>query len=196
MNRLCIYCGSSMGSDPLYREEAARLGAYMARRGIELVYGGATMGLMGVISQSCLEAGGRVTGVIPEHLIGMGVARENCTKLVPVKDMHHRKAVMMELADGFIALPGGPGTMEEAFEVFAWMQLGIHGKPLAFYDMGGFYGGLMAFLRTMHEAGFLRREHLEYCIVGDDPAALVDSLERYVHRSCEKWEHRESHQVL
>jgi uncharacterized protein (TIGR00730 family) len=193
--RLCVYCGSSLGADPAYRREAARLGALIAGRGFEMVYGGAVMGLMGTIANSCIEAGGRVTGVIPRGLVGRGVVKENLHELRVVGDMHERKRVMMELSDAFIAMPGGPGTMEEAFEVYAWMQLGIHGKPLALCNVLGFYDPLMGFLRGMSAAGFLRPEHVDYLIVEPSPSALLDRIEGFRFRALDKWEDMAAHRV-
>ncbi|MBN1531307.1 MAG: TIGR00730 family Rossman fold protein [Spirochaetes bacterium] len=195
MKRLCVYCGSSLGTDTAYRRGAARLGALIAGRGLELVYGGAVMGLMGTLAKACLEAGGRVTGVIPERLVGMGVVKEDLQELILVRDMHERKRVMMELSDAFIAMPGGPGTLEEAFEVYSWMQLGMHEKPLGLFNLLGFYDPLMAFLQGVSAAGFLRPGHLEYLIVEGDPAVLLDRIEGFRFRALGKWEDMAAHRV-
>jgi uncharacterized protein (TIGR00730 family) len=132
---------------------------------------------------------------VPENLVTMGVAKDNITELRIVKDMHERKSVMMDLSDAFVAMPGGPGTLEEAFEIFSWMQLGIHHKPLAFFNVNGFYDGLMDFLNTMVGAGFLRREHRELIIVEDDAPGILDRLKGYSHRTYSKWENMDKNRV-
>ncbi len=193
--RICVYCGSSLGNDPAYRAGAERLGALIAEGGHEMVYGGAVMGLMGAAANSCLAGGGRVTGVIPEKLIAMGVVKEGLHRLVVTKDMHERKKSMMDLSDAFIAMPGGPGTLEEAFEVFAWMQLGLHEKPLALLNLLGFYDGLLAFLGTVSAGGFLRTEHLGYPIIESEPERLLERIGSYSHRALDKWEQMAAHRV-
>src|SRR5262245_13303074 len=146
MNRLCVFCGSSSGRDPAYRAAAVELGALLAERRIGLVYGGAASGLMGAVAEATRAAGGEVIGVIPRALVEWAVAHTGLSDLRIVSTMHERKALMAELSDGFIALPGGIGTLEEMFEVWTWAQLGSHSKPCALLNVGGFYDRLLAFL--------------------------------------------------
>lgn len=159
MQRLCIYCGSSAGDDPVYREAAAALGATLARRGIGVVYGGARVGLMGTVADAALDAGGEVIGILPAVLQERELAHPRLTRLEIVDSMHRRKARMAELADGFIALPGGLGTLEELFEMLTWGQLGFHGKPCAVLNVAGYYTPLLGFLDAGVDAGFIRPEY-------------------------------------
>ena len=151
----------------------------MAARGIRLVYGGGHVGLMGIVADAVLEAGGRVTGVIPEALMHSEVGHDRLTELLVVKDMHERKAQMAALADGFIALPGGIGTLEELFEVWTWLQLGYHEKPVAMLNVLGFYDLLLAFLDTQTDAGFLRNEHRSLLVADSDPSRLLDRIAQF-----------------
>ncbi len=176
---LCVYCGSSEGNDPAYADAARALGTQMAGRGLSLVYGGGHVGLMGVIADAVLAAGGEVTGVIPAALMDAEVGHERLTRLHVVKDMHERKAIMAELADGFIAMPGGIGTLEELFEVMTWLQLGYHAKPVGLLNVQGFYDGLLAFLDKQRETGFLRQEHRGLLIAEDQPSALLERLLKF-----------------
>ncbi|MBI5163711.1 MAG: TIGR00730 family Rossman fold protein [Magnetospirillum sp.] len=180
MRTVCVFCGSSLGSKPIYAEAAQALGRLLANRGLGLVYGGGDVGLMGVLADAALSAGGAVTGVIPEALMRFeGVGHLDPVKLHVVGSMHERKALMAELADAFIALPGGIGTMEELFEAWTWSQLGLHAKPLGFLDVGGYYGHLHAFLDHMAGEGFLRARHREMVAVESDPARLLDRFAAY-----------------
>ncbi len=148
----------------------------MAARGIRLVYGGGHVGLMGIIADAVLASGGQVSGVIPHALMDSEVGHDQLTELVVVRDMHERKATMAEMADGFIALPGGIGTLEELFEVWTWLQLGYHDKPVALLNVRGFYDQLLAFLDTQHASGFLRSEHRSLLLADDDPARLLERV--------------------
>ncbi|MGE5504971.1 MAG: TIGR00730 family Rossman fold protein [Actinomycetota bacterium] len=180
MKSVCVFCGSSMGSRPVYAEAAAALGRMVAERGLKLVYGGGDIGLMGVLADAALAAGGEVDGVIPEALMKFeGVGHLDPVRLHVVGSMHERKALMAELADAFIALPGGIGTMEELFEAWTWGQLGLHAKPLGFLDVAGYYDHLHAFLDHMAAEGFLRTRHRDMVAVESDPAALLDRLAAY-----------------
>ena len=179
MKRICVFCGSSMGNRPAYAEAAAALGRLLAGRGLGLVYGGGNVGLMGVMADAALAAGGEVIGVIPEALMKWEVGHLDLTQLHVVGSMHERKARMAELADAFIALPGGIGTMEELFEVWTWAQLGLHPKPLGFLDAEGYYNHLHAFLDHMAAEGFLRDRHRAMVAVDDDPARLLDAFAAY-----------------
>ncbi len=151
----------------------------MARRGIGLVYGGGHVGLMGIIADAVLDAGGKVTGVLPAALMDSEVGHDRLTQLLVVKDMHERKALMAEHADGFIALPGGIGTMEELFEAWTWLQLGYHEKPVGLLNVQGFYDQLLDFLDTQRDAGFLRNEHRSLLIADNDPAKLLDRITQF-----------------
>lgn len=180
MRRVCVFCGSSMGAKPAYAEAARAMGTLIAQRGLGLVYGGGEVGLMGVIANAALAAGGEVIGVIPEALMRMEVGHPRLTELHVVATMHERKAMMADLSDGFIAMPGGIGTLEELFEIWTWGQLGIHPKPLGFLDVAGYYHTLHAFLDHMVTEGFVKDRHRAMTAVETDPAALLDRLAAYV----------------
>lgn len=184
---LTVFCGSAEGHDPGYRQAAIELGRFMAEQGIQLVYGGGHVGLMGTIADAVLAAGGRVHGVIPEYLRARELAHEGLTVLDVVADMHARKARMAELADAFVALPGGVGTLEELFEVWTWGQLGHHAKPCALYNVNGFYDPLLAFVQQMHRQAFIRDAHLHMLQVVDSPQALLQALQEY-RPPARKWD--------
>ena len=179
MKRVCVFCGSSMGTRADYVEAAAGLGRLLASRGLGLVYGGGNVGLMGIMADAALAAGGEVVGVIPEALLKLEVGHLDLAQLHVVGSMHERKALMAELADAFIALPGGIGTMEELFEVWTWAQLGMHPKPLGFLDVAGYYAHLQAFLDHMTAEGFLRTRHRAMVAIDTDPTRLLDAFARY-----------------
>jgi uncharacterized protein (TIGR00730 family) len=179
--RLCVFCGSSFGTRPTYRAGAEAFGALLARRQIELVYGGARAGLMGALADAVLAGGGRVTGVIPEALLERELAHQGLTDLRIVGSMHERKALMASLSDGFVALPGGIGTLEELFEVWTWHQLALHAKPCALLDIDGFYGGLVTFMDHVVAQGFLKPMQRQALIVEADGAALLERMTSY-HR--------------
>src|SRR5687768_199497 len=173
MKSLCVFCGSSPGSRPEYAALAVRTGELIAERGIALVYGGGHVGLMGALADAALAAGGRVVGVIPRALWDREVGHGGLTELHVVETMHERKALMASLADAFVALPGGLGTLEEIFEVWTWGQLGIHAKPCGFLDVNGYYAPLLAFLDGAVERGLVRREHRAMAVVEDDCETLL-----------------------
>ncbi|WP_211260640.1 TIGR00730 family Rossman fold protein [Amycolatopsis jejuensis] len=172
--RICVFCGSARGFSPEYTDAAAGMGKLLAQRGIGLVYGGASVGTMGVVADAALAAGGEVIGVIPEVLSSVEIAHGGLTELHVVADMHQRKAKMAELSDAFVALPGGAGTLEELFEVWTWAQLGIHRKPIGLLDVAGYYTPLVAFADHMQQEGFLRPETRALLTVDSDAAALLD----------------------
>lgn len=174
--RLCVFCGSSLGTRRVYRAAAEALGALLAERQIELVYGGAHVGLMGALADSVLARGGRVIGVIPQALLAREIAHSGLTQLHVVDSMHDRKALMASLSDGFVALPGGIGTLEELFEVWTWAQLGLHGKPCALLDVDGFYAGLVGFLDHAAAQGFVRKTQREGLIVETNAQALLSRM--------------------
>lgn len=182
MRRLAIFVASSDGHEPAYAELAADVGAELARRGIGLVYGGGRSGLMGVLADSALKAGGEVLGVIPRSMVEREWAHEGVTELHICESMHDRKAIMAERADAFVALPGGLGTLEEIFEVWSWRQLGFHDKPVGFLDADGFWTPLLTALRGIVDSGFLRASTLEDLAVASGLPALLDALEERLGR--------------
>lgn len=179
MKRVCVFCGSNAGTNPAYAQAARALGRLLAERGLGLVYGGGNVGLMGIVAEAVMQAGGTVIGVIPESLMRLEVGARDITELHVVESMHERKAMMAELSDAFIALPGGIGTMEELFEVWTWGQLGLHGKPAAFLDVAGYYSHLHTFLDHMVDEGFLKPRHRQMVAVSSDAARLLDGFAAY-----------------
>jgi uncharacterized protein (TIGR00730 family) len=176
LKRICVFCGANAGRDPAYREAAQALGTTLAREGLGLVYGGASIGLMGAVADAARAAGGEVIGVIPRALMKREIAHAGLADLRVVGSMHERKALMAELADGFVALPGGVGTLEELFEVWTWVHLGLHRKPCALLDVAGFYSGLARFIDHVESEGFLREGVREMLLVERDPAALLAAM--------------------
>jgi hypothetical protein len=191
MKSVCVFCGSNPGNDPVYADGARAMGREIARRGLILIYGGGAVGLMGVVADAALEAGGEVHGVIPRALREKEVGHHHLTRLEIVDTMHIRKARMAELSDGFIAMPGGIGTFEELFEIWTWGQLGIHSKPLGLLNVAGFYDPLAAFLDGTVEAGFLKQTHRAMAMTDTDPARLLDRMEQYVPAATIKWVEKE-----
>jgi uncharacterized protein (TIGR00730 family) len=187
IRRICVFCGSSTGSDPAYTEAAHALGELFAREGIGLVYGGGSVGLMGQLADAVLHAGGEVTGVIPHALWAREVGHRGLTDLRIVETMHERKAMMADLSDAFIALPGGLGTFEEIFEIWTWAQLGLHAKPLGFLDVNGYYKPLLEFLDRAVKERFVREEYRAIAIVDSDPATLLQKFERWNPPRVQKW---------
>jgi uncharacterized protein (TIGR00730 family) len=186
MRRICVYCGSSAGFDPVYKSAAVELGALLAAQNIGLVYGAGKIGLMGALADAALAGGGEVIGIIPHHLIAMEVGHRQLTSLIAVDSMHARKHQMADLSDAFIALPGGIGTAEELLEVFTWLQLGIHAKPVGVLNVNGYFDHLLQFLLHMESSGFLKRAHREMLIVEQDPAKLLDLLRGFVPTRIDK----------
>ena len=184
---LCVFCGSSPGYDPVHAEAARALGGALGAAGIDLVYGGGRVGLMGIVADSAMAAGAKATGVIPHALARLEVEHRGLTALHLVDSMHARKAMMADLSDGFIALSGGIGTFEELFEIWTWGQLGDHRKPVALLNIAGFYDKLTGFLDDVAAAGFLRDAHRAMLMVEDDPARLVARLQVYRAPAVEKW---------
>lgn len=173
---LAVFCGSSLGASPAYAAAAARLGGLLADRGVRLVYGGAAVGLMGVVADAVLSAGGAVTGVIPGHLQTGEVPHRGLADLRVVGSMHERKAMMAELADGFVALPGGLGTLDELFEILTWQQLRLHEKPVGLLDVAGFFGRLLAVVDQCVAQGFVPQASRDRLLVDSEPGRLVDRL--------------------
>jgi uncharacterized protein (TIGR00730 family) len=187
VKRLCVFAGSSPGARPEYRVAAAALGQTLSGRRVELVYGGAHVGLMGVAADATLAAGGRVTGVIPDALVSKEIAHTGLTDLRVVASMHERKALMAELSDGFVALPGGWGTWEELFEVLTWAQLGLHRKPCGLLNVGGYFDGLLTFMTHAVDEGFVRPQQHAMLQVATTPDALLDLMAAYQPVVVEKW---------
>jgi len=187
MRRICVFLGSNAGRRPAYMDAAAALGALLAREGIGLVYGGASVGLMGVLANATLEAGGEVIGIIPQRLVEKEIAHRGLSDLRVVGSMHERKALMAELSDGFVALPGGIGTLEELFEVWTWAQLGSHGKPCAVLNVEGYYDRMLAFLDHIVDEGFMRGAHRDMLLVGRYPEQLLALMRDYRAPNVVKW---------
>jgi uncharacterized protein (TIGR00730 family) len=185
--RLCIFCGSSTGLNQAFAHQAHVLGSELARRGIGVVYGGGNVGLMGVLADAVLAAGGEVIGVIPHGLVARELAHAGITKLHVVDSMHERKALMAALADGFIAMPGGFGTLEEFCEVVTWTQLGVHAKPCGLLNVAGFYDALLAFFAHALDEKFLKPTHSEIVVAEPDPIALVDRLIAWTPPTVARW---------
>ncbi|QNN69496.1 TIGR00730 family Rossman fold protein [Thermomonas carbonis] len=187
MKTICVYCGSNAGNDPAYASQAKALGARLAADNIALVYGGGNVGLMGIVADAVLANGGDVIGVIPQQLVDWEVAHRGVTRLEVVDSMHTRKARMFELSDGFVALPGGFGTLDEMFEMLTWRQLGLGKKPCAFLDVNGFWQPLMAMLDTMVRERFLHAEQRDDLWHGEDIDALLAWMRDYVPAQADKW---------
>ena len=180
MKRLAVYCGSASPADPRYEELAMDVGKALAARGIGIVYGGGKVGLMGALAAGALLEGGEVVGVVPEALVAIELANRACTELHVVATMHERKKAFTDLADGFLTLPGGVGTMDELWEAVSWAQLGYHAKPVGLLNAHGFYDGLVAFNRHMGETGFVRAEHRQILIAETELDPLLEKMAAYV----------------
>jgi uncharacterized protein (TIGR00730 family) len=191
MRRVCVFCGSNVGRQPAYAEAAQAMGALLAKRGIGLVYGGGNVGLMGVVADAVLDRGGEVIGVIPQALANREVAHTGVTSLHIVDSMHTRKAMMAELSDAFVAMPGGVGTFEEFFEAVTWTQLGVHRKPCGLLNVNGFYSPLAAFVDQAVTEGFIKPVHRAAIVVDSDPARLLDTLATIRLPDVPKWIRRD-----
>jgi len=187
MKRICVYCGSSPGRSPDYKAAAERLGAELARRGLGLVYGGASVGVMGAVADAVLAHGGEVIGVLPHFFADKEVAHTGLDELLVVGSMHERKARMAELSDGFIALPGGWGTLEEIFEVLTWAQLGLHEKPCGLLDVGGYFDELYRFLERAVAEGFVREAYRPMIVLDESCERLLDRFAAYRAPRVRKW---------
>jgi uncharacterized protein (TIGR00730 family) len=187
MKTIAVFCGSSSGIDPIYKNEARRLGKALVAHGLDLVYGGATVGCMGAVADAVMESGGKVIGVIPKKLANVEIAHEHLTELHIVDTMHERKALMAEYADGFIALPGGTGTLEEWFEVFTWAQLGYHNKPCALLNINKYYTPILSLFDHMIEQGFVKEAYKNLILIDDDSENLIEKLKNYKAEYIHKW---------
>jgi uncharacterized protein (TIGR00730 family) len=187
LRRVCVFCGSSPGADPRYVQMAEQLGELLAARGLGLVYGGASVGLMGALADAALRRGGQVIGVIPRALADKELAHAGLSELRVVGSMHERKALMADLSDAFIALPGGLGTLEEFCEIATWAQLGLHRKPCGLLDVNGYFESLIAFLDRAVAERFIRAEHRAIVLRATDPESLLDAFARHAPPALEKW---------
>jgi uncharacterized protein (TIGR00730 family) len=187
LRSICVFCGSSVGSSPIYVDAAERTGRLLASLGISVVFGGGGVGLMGALADATLDAGGDVIGVIPEQLVRRELGHRELSELLIVVSMHERKATMAELSDAFIALPGGPGTLEEFCEIWTWAQLGIHAKPVGLLNVDGYYSTLLRFLDEMCDKGFISQQNRDLILVESDPAALLDRLGSYQPEHVPAW---------
>ena len=187
MKRIAVYCGSSSGSNDIFKIKAETLGKALAKNNVELVYGGAKVGLMGAVADGALNNGGKAIGVLPHFLAEKELEHKSLTEIHLVDTMHERKSKMADLSDGFIALPGGFGTMEELFEVLTWAQLSLHKKPVALLNVNGYYDALLQFIKVMNRDGFLKEEYLDLLIVSNDIDDLLLQMKTYVPLKNEKW---------
>jgi uncharacterized protein (TIGR00730 family) len=192
MERLCVFLGSSPGERPNYARAVRELAAVLVERNLTLVYGGSRVGLMGTLADSVLEAGGQVIGVIPDRLFSKEIPHNGLTELRVVKSMHERKQVMSDLSDGFLALPGGVGTLEELTEIYTWGQLGLHRKPCGLLNVEGYFDHLIRFLDHAVQEGFLKPVHRDRLLVGEDPKILLDRLDAYRAPDLTRWLDRSS----
>jgi len=190
MKSICVFSGSSSGTDPVYRDTAFGLGAWIASQGSSVIYGGASVGLMGAVADGALSKGGQVFGVLPENLQLKELAHPGLTKLYKVNSMHERKQMMFDLSEGIIALPGGLGTYEELFEVLTWAQLGLHAKPVGILNVRGFYNALFDHLEIGMTEGFVRKQHRDMILIDSDIEKLWDKMSNYQPPSVEKWINR------
>lgn len=187
MKKICIFCGSSMGFDPIYKEKAAELGQVLADNGCELLYGGGSVGLMKIVADVMMKRHRKVTGTITQHLLDMRVGHPEIDELIVVETMAERKKILEDMADGFIALPGGIGTMDEFFEAYVLSQLRVFDKPVALFNVNGYYDGIVSFINHVAEEGFMRKEHAENLIVSDDPKFLLEKMEQFQPADVTKW---------
>ena len=187
MKKICIFCGSSMGFDPIYRQKAAELGHVLADNHCELLYGGGNVGLMNIIAEVMKERDCRIVGTITQHLLDMRVGRPDIDELIVVETMSERKKILEDMADAFIAMPGGVGTMDEFFEVMVLSQLRVFDKPVALFNVNGFYDDIVRFLDRATNDGFIHREHADNLIVSDDPKAILEGIENFKPVELTKW---------
>ncbi|CAI8829304.1 TIGR00730 family Rossman fold protein [Bacillus sp. NEAU-CP5] len=186
MKTICVFAGSNPGVNEEYKRKAAELGEYMAEQGIGLVYGGSRVGLMGTVADALMAGGGKAVGVMPSGLFSGEVVHQNLTELIEVSGMHERKAKMSELADGYIAMPGGFGTYEELFEVLCWAQIGIHQKPIGLYNVNGYFEPMMKMVKYSIQEGFSNESHLKLIHSSSRPDELIEQMNRYTYPILDK----------
>ena len=191
MNSILVYCGANTGNKEIYVETAKNLGLALNKKNITLIYGAGNVGLMGVISRTVMENGGKAIGVIPDFLVKMEVANPNLTEMIVVETMHQRKAKMEEISDGIITMPGGFGSMDELFEILTWGQLGLHQKPVGILNVNGFYDHLLKQMDVMVEEGFLKKQNRELVVVDENIDQLLEKMENYIPIYAEKWLRKE-----
>lgn len=187
MKQVCVFWGSYPGSQPIYVTAAQAMGMGLAKRGLGLVYGGGRVGLMGAVANGALAGGGKVVGVIPQSLVDRELAHTGLSEMHVVASMHERKAMMAEITDAFVAMPGGFGTLDELFEIITWAQLGFHRKPIALLNIGGYFDPMLVFIEHMATEGFIKPEHRRAVLVKDDVDGLLDTLLTYQPPQLEKW---------
>jgi len=187
MKSITVFCGSSFGSEEIYKEQAIFLGQTLAKQNIQLIYGGANVGLMGAVADGVLQEGGKAIGVLPHFLQSKEIAHQDLTELILVETMHERKTKMNDLCDGVIVLPGGYGTLEEFFEMITWAQLGLHKKPIAILNINGFYDDLIKLVQNMVDKGFLKQINQEMLLVSDSIDKLLEKMKNYRAPSVGKW---------
>ncbi|KMQ69096.1 LOG family protein YvdD [Chryseobacterium sp. FH2] len=187
MKSITVFCGSSLGSDDVFKEQATLLGQTLAKQNIQLVYGGADVGLMGAVAEGALNSGGKVVGVLPYFLQSKEIAHKQLTELILVETMHERKTKMNDLCNGVIVLPGGYGTLEEFFEMITWAQLGLHRKPIAVLNIDGFYDDLIKLVQTMVDKGFLKQINRDMLLIGDNVDELLEKMRNYKAPTVGKW---------
>jgi uncharacterized protein (TIGR00730 family) len=192
LRTVCVFCAANTGADPAYARQAGEMGRYLAESGRRLVYGGGRTGLMGALAEGALSAGGEVIGIMPKHLVEREVAHSGLTELRVVASMHERKSLLADLSDGFLAMPGGLGTMEELFEVWTWGQLGLHRKPYGLLEVNGFFAPLLTFLDHAVMEGFIRQEYRELLVVDTEPSSLIGRMEAMSPPAVPRWVDRES----
>ena len=191
MKKICVYCGSSSGINQVYLEAATSLGKELASQNIELIYGGANVGLMGTIADAVLANNGKVTGIMPRTILDKReIAHKGLTELIAVNSMHERKQIMSDRADGFIAMPGGFGTIDEVFEIITWLQLGVHTKHVGFYNINTYYDKLMDFVSHTVQEGFVRKNHQDMIFLDSNPCNLINSMKTFDGLNVSKWKHK------
>jgi uncharacterized protein (TIGR00730 family) len=190
MKKIVVFCGSSAGNSDVFKKRSFELGVYLASQNIDLVYGGAQVGLMGAVADGVLIKGGKVTGVIPDFLAAKEIRHHHLTEMIVVKSMHERKLLMSELCDGVIALPGGFGTLDELFEMLTWAQLGLHQKPIALFNIDGYFNDLIHFVNKVNENGFISDTHRNMIIVDDNEERLINKMKSYIAPPIPSWLNR------
>ncbi len=187
MKSIAIYCGSSKGNNPLFIETAQQLGKTLANRNIELIYGAGNVGLMGEVADAALAKGGKVCGIIPQFLKNWEVCHEGLTELIVTENMHQRKQIMVDRSEGFIALPGGFGTLDELFEILTWRQLRLHAKPVGILNIGGYYDHLIAHIQNIADSKFMQAANLDLVIVDTNIESLLEKMEKFTQPAADKW---------
>lgn len=187
MKNICVFCGSAVGKNPIYKQTAQELGLLFVKKQIRLIYGGGRVGLMGIMADTVMQNGGKVVGIIPQFLIEMEVAHSRLSEMIMVKTMHERKKRMTDMAQGFVVMPGGIGTMDEFFEVFTWAQLGLHTKPIGLLNTNGFFDKLLAYIDFAVEEGFVKAQSREMMLIETDAEHLIESMQNYEANHVKKW---------